>query len=64
MRSPFWKLNVSGGGRGFDFRDGTNTQGLKQLRNEGTAFSLQTARPSRGSDDHVHSGVTINRILD
>ena len=26
---------------------------LKQLINEGTAFSLQTGRPSRGSDDHV-----------
>ena len=26
---------------------------LKSLRNEGTAFDLQAARPSRGSDDHV-----------
>ena len=26
---------------------------LKWLRNEGTSFALQTARPSRGSDDHV-----------
>ena len=26
---------------------------LKCLRNEGTAFTLQMARPSRGSDDHV-----------
>ena len=26
---------------------------LKWLRNEGTAFALQMARPSRGSDDHV-----------
>ena len=26
---------------------------LKLLRNDGTAFALQTARPSRGSDDHV-----------
>ena len=25
---------------------------LKQLRNEGTPFALQVARPSRGSDDH------------
>ena len=23
------------------------------LRNEGTSFALQAARPSRGSDDHV-----------
>ena len=26
---------------------------LKLLRNEGTFFALQAARPSRGSDDHV-----------
>ena len=26
---------------------------VKKLRNEGTSFVLQTARPSRGSDDHV-----------
>ena len=26
---------------------------LKWLRNEGTAFALQMARTSRGSDDHV-----------
>ena len=26
---------------------------LKWLRNEGTPFALQQARPSRGSDDHV-----------
>ena len=26
---------------------------LKWLRNEGTSFALQAARPSRGSDDHV-----------
>ena len=26
---------------------------LKSLRNEGTAFALQAARPSDGSDDHV-----------
>ena len=26
---------------------------LKWLRNEGTSFALQPARPSRGSDDHV-----------
>ena len=26
---------------------------LKWLRNEGTSFALQGAKPSRGSDDHV-----------
>ena len=26
---------------------------LKSLRNEGTAYALQAARPSHGSDDHV-----------
>ena len=26
------------------------------LRNEGTSFALQAARPSRGSDDHAHHG--------
>ena len=26
---------------------------LRVLRNEGTPFALQAARPSRGSDDHV-----------
>ena len=26
---------------------------LEYLRNEGTPFALQAARPSRGSDDHV-----------
>ena len=50
--------------RGFDSRGRTNTQGLKitekeepinwlLLRNEGTTFVLQAARPSRGLDDHV-----------
>ena len=28
---------------------------LKCLRNEGTSFALQAARPSRGSIDHVKS---------
>ena len=32
---------------------GTILRVLKQLRNEGTAFTLQMVRPSRGSDDHV-----------
>ena len=42
------------GGRGFDFQGRTNTQGLKKTpRNKGSAFVLQTVRPSRGSDDHV-----------
>ena len=42
------------GGRGFNSRGRTNTQGLKKnLRNEGNTFALQMARPSRGSDDHV-----------
>ena len=35
---------------------------LKSLRNEGTSFALQAARPSRGSDDHVNgSPVSIRR---
>ena len=29
---------------------------LKWMRNKGTAFALQMARPSRGSDDHVRGG--------
>ena len=32
---------------------GTIHRVLKCLRNEGTAFALQMATPSRGSDDHV-----------
>jgi len=32
---------------------GTLLRVLKWLRNEGTSFALQAARPSRGSDDHV-----------
>ena len=35
-----------------DYRDRTNTQGLKTLRNEGTVYAMQTARPSSGSDGH------------
>ena len=34
-------------------RTGPILRVLKSLRNEGTAFDLQAARPSRGSDDHV-----------
>ena len=42
------------GGRGFDSRGRTKTRGLEiTVRNEGTAFALQMARSSRGSDDHV-----------
>ena len=32
---------------------GPTLRSLKWLRNEGTAFALQMARPSRGWDDHV-----------
>ena len=41
------------GGSGFDSQARINTQCLTKLRNEGTPFALQAARPSRGSDDHV-----------
>ena len=34
-------------------RTGPILRVLKLLRNEGTAFDLQAARLSRGSDDHV-----------
>ena len=34
-------------------RAGPILRALKQLRNEGTAFALQMASSSRGSDDHV-----------
>ena len=34
-------------------RTGPILRVLKLLRNEGTAFDLQAARPSRDSDDHV-----------
>ena len=34
-------------------RTGPILRVLKSLRNEGTAFDLQAARPSRDSDDHV-----------
>ena len=32
---------------------GGTTQGLKQLRSEGTAFALQMAKPSCGLDTHI-----------
>ena len=40
-------------GRGFDSRGRTNTQGLKITEKRRNTLWLQTARPSRGSDDHV-----------
>ena len=48
-------INCGAGGRGFDSQGRTNTQGFffKKPRNKGSAFALQTVRPSRGSDDHV-----------
>ena len=46
-------LDFRAGGRGFNSWDQTNTQGLKMTEKGGTAFALQMARPSRGSDDHV-----------
>ena len=33
---------------------------LKWLRNEGTSFALQAAKPSRGSDDHVKMAVRLH----
>ena len=45
-------LDCRAGGRGFDSRDRTITQGLKITENEGTPFALQAERTSRGSDDH------------
>ena len=39
---------------GFDFQGRTNTQSLKKPRNEGTPFTLQTARPASGSDERVN----------
>ena len=39
----------------------TNTQGLKNLRNEDTVYAMQTARPSPGSDDHVNGGSVSSR---
>ena len=49
-------LNCRAGGRRFDPLDWTNTQGLK-LRNDGTGFAPQTARPTRGSVDRVEMAV-------
>ena len=33
---------------------------LKSLRNEGTAFALQMARPAHGSDDHIKNGGPVS----
>ena len=33
---------------------------LKWLRNKGTSFALQAAKPSRGSDDHVKMAVRLH----
>ena len=44
-----------------DCRDRTNTQGLKNLRNEDTVYAMQTARPSPGSDGHVNGGSVSSR---
>ena len=44
-----------------DCRDRTNTQGLKNLRNEDIVYAMQTARPSPGSNDHVNGGSVSNR---
>ena len=41
------------GGRGFDVGTEPTLGVLKKLRNEVTAFALQAATPSCGSDDHV-----------
>ena len=46
-------LDCRAGGRGFDSWGRTNTQGLKITEKWRFFFVLQTARPSRGSDDHV-----------
>ena len=47
-------LDCRTGGRGFDSRGVRPIlRVLKSLRNEGTAFALQAARPSHGWDDYV-----------
>ena len=48
-------IDCRAGSCGFDSQGRTNTQGffLKKPSNNGSAFALQTVRPSRGSDDHV-----------
>ena len=44
-----------------DCRDRTNIQGLKNLRNKGIVYAMQTAKPSPGSDDHVNGGSVSSR---
>ena len=46
-------LAYRAGGSGFNFWDRIKTQSLNITEEEGTAFALQTVRPSRDSDDHV-----------
>ena len=50
-------LDCRAGGRRFDSRGRTHTQVLKKLRNEGTAFALQSAGPLGGLVDHVEMAV-------
>ena len=38
-------LDCRAGSRGFESRGGINAQGKKKLRNEGTPFTVQAARP-------------------
>ena len=47
------RLTGRDGGRGSNFWIRPILRILKQLRNEGTAFALQTGGPSRGLDDHL-----------
>ena len=53
LRSVSRALDWRAEGRRFDSRGSTILGVLKQVRNEGTSFALQMARPSRASDDHV-----------
>ena len=47
-------LKFTEGGLGFEsWGWGYYSQGLKQLRSEGTAFALQMAKPSCGLDTHI-----------
>ena len=46
-------LDCRAGGRRFNSRTEPTLRVLKWLRNGGTAFALQMARPLHGSDNHV-----------
>ena len=46
-------LEFTAAGLGFESWGRGTTQGLKQLRSVGTAFALQMAKPSCGSDTHI-----------